>query len=460
MRSELTSALRDSYLDTYSYDKAGNVTTHTSASAITSYGFFRGDLMTSASSTNGGDNFASIWNNNGNLTSVSAPAKSLVYNWDNKLRSATNGPNSISLKYDPMGNRVYKSSSAQGTRKYIVDIAGGLPTILMEVDPCTSSLTKAYIYANGEILVQHNGDDCMANRCFYLHDRLGSVRQVISYMTNGLVLNSYTYGSFGEMIAAECAETIDNPFKFTGQYYDFEIGQYYLRARQYDPQLMRFTGRDSVNGKLAEPITLHRYLYCGNEPISRIDPDGRYAITLSGSPSGSMTFGDMYGAISGMPCEKYTGNALASIASYYLLIMPLEVMNSHLMIAGTFGGGIIAAKDESVKGWNKGWSFGGMFYRAAGGAIASSTGGSLTLNFGYSSKAQNVKDLAGRYKEVGGSVSGGVPLWLGGVFSNFAGGFSYAEGDNGVDLWTLSLGTGSRGWEGHVYGGYTSVTEW
>jgi hypothetical protein len=42
----------------------------------------------------------------------------------------------------------------------------------------------------------------------------------------------------------------------------------------YDPQLMRFTGRDPVKGDGQEPITLHKYLYCGNEPINRIDPKG------------------------------------------------------------------------------------------------------------------------------------------------------------------------------------------
>jgi hypothetical protein len=92
-----------------------------------------------------------------------------VYNWDNKLRHAEAQYNTIDLKYDPMGNRVYKASSTQGTRKYIVDISGGLPTILLEIDPCTSSLKKTYVYANGEILAQHDGDVSVA-RYFYLND--------------------------------------------------------------------------------------------------------------------------------------------------------------------------------------------------------------------------------------------------------------------------------------------------
>ena len=116
------------------------------------------------------------------------------------------------------------------------------------------------------------------DRYFYLHDRLGSVRQISHYNRS-----SYTYGPFGEMFATECTENTDNPFKFTGQYYDSEIGQYYLRARQYDPQLMRFTGRDPADGKNEIPLSLHKYLYCEGNPVNKWDPSG-HQIILPPSP--------------------------------------------------------------------------------------------------------------------------------------------------------------------------------
>jgi RHS repeat-associated protein len=61
---------------------------------------------------------------------------------------------------------------------------------------------------------------------------------------------------------------------FTGQWYDDEIDQYYLRARMYDPYLARFTGRDPVLGRFEEPLSLHRYLYCRNDPVNLVDPNG------------------------------------------------------------------------------------------------------------------------------------------------------------------------------------------
>jgi RHS repeat-associated protein len=121
---------------------------------------------------------------------------------------------------------------------------------------------------------------------FYFHDRLGSVRQIID--TSGNVENRYTYRPFGESYddEGEVEETITNPFKFTGQYFDAEIDEYYLRARQYDPHIGRFTSRDPVFGKFREPLTLHMYLYCLNNPTNLVDPNGLWSIwgLLVGEP--------------------------------------------------------------------------------------------------------------------------------------------------------------------------------
>ena len=237
----------------YSYRKDGNLESRTINSSTTSF-TYDGDLMESAS----GDN-TELW-----------------WNWDGKLRSATKGTKNISIKYDPMGNRVLKDSNEAGEhkyRKYIVDISGDLPTILLELDATDYTVRKIYMYANSQIIAQHDGNDTDP-RYFYLHDRLGSVRQIID--SSGNVKNCYTYQPFGELFDTETTENISNPFKFTGQYYDTEIAQYYLRARQYDPALMRFTSRDPVRGDFKEPLTLHQYLYCLNDPINKQDPSGLF----------------------------------------------------------------------------------------------------------------------------------------------------------------------------------------
>ncbi len=144
-----------------------------------------------------------------------------------------------------------------------------LPVILMELDPQNNmAVKKTYIYANGQILAQHDGPHT-ASKYFYLHDRVGSIRQIIDTSILVNVKNFYTYNPFGETI--ESGGSLANSFMFTGQYYDSEIGEYYLRARQYDPHIARFTARDPVFGQFQEPLTLHRYLYCGNDPLNRLD---------------------------------------------------------------------------------------------------------------------------------------------------------------------------------------------
>jgi len=180
---------------TFDYDSLSQLK-HAYMSRIDGMGYWNGDYvyynngdMTSRTITGSGQiNFTYNGNEmrtieannlsydeNGNLTTGRKDANtsvSLAYNWDNKLRSATVGANSISLKYDPAGNRIQKNSSVAGNRKYIVDVVGELPVILLEIDSADMSVKKGYIYANSQILAQYNG----ADKYYYLHDRLGSVR--------------------------------------------------------------------------------------------------------------------------------------------------------------------------------------------------------------------------------------------------------------------------------------------
>jgi hypothetical protein len=46
---------------------------------------------------------------------------------------------------------------------------------------------------------------------------------------------------------------------------------------------MRFTSRDPVFGKFEQPMTLHKYLYCQNDPINRIDSTGLTTYHITGT---------------------------------------------------------------------------------------------------------------------------------------------------------------------------------
>lgn len=66
-----------------------------------------------------------------------------------------------------------------------------------------------------------------------------------------------------------------NPFLFQGQQFDPFSGDYYLRARYYDPTMGRFLSQDPLEGNDNDPVSLHRYLYASADPVNRIDPGGK-----------------------------------------------------------------------------------------------------------------------------------------------------------------------------------------
>jgi len=154
--------------------------------------------------------------------------------------SASKGSDSITARHDPKGNRLWRAGT--NTRKYILDIAGKLPVILCELDASDGSLTDSYVYADAQVLCHHEYGSAGAidYTYWYVHDRLGSVRLMIGYDgVDAYVENHYTYAPFGQTL--ESSENTYNPFQFTGQWHDQETSEYYLRARMYDPTMMRFT---------------------------------------------------------------------------------------------------------------------------------------------------------------------------------------------------------------------------
>ena len=131
----------------------------------------------------------------------------MKWNWAGKMRSATAGSDTIKLKYDPLGRRVYRQSDDGSTtvkRHYIMANINGLSQILLEIDVDDPNIIeKAYVYADNQVLLQYDGDpnDSATKKYFYLHDRLGSIRMILDEEKN--VEHRYTYKPFGEALASK-----------------------------------------------------------------------------------------------------------------------------------------------------------------------------------------------------------------------------------------------------------------
>jgi RHS repeat-associated protein len=71
-------------------------------------------------------------------------------------------------------------------------------------------------------------------------------------------------------------KTVENRFGFAGEMMDAVTGQYYLRARFYNPVIARFLSEDTYYGD-----GLNLYAYCHNNPVGYVDPSGHEGLICS-----------------------------------------------------------------------------------------------------------------------------------------------------------------------------------
>ena len=85
-----------------------------------------------------------------------------------------------------------------------------------------------------------------------------------------IAVNTYSYDAFGSSIAQ--TGTTANKYLYTGEQFDPSLRLYNLRSRYYDPTISRFVTMDIYPGANYDPASLHKYLYCHNDPINKLDP--------------------------------------------------------------------------------------------------------------------------------------------------------------------------------------------
>ena len=136
------------------------------------------------------------------------------------------------------------------------------------------SVYEADVYVRGTGLISsrafYNG--MTSDVTYYLQNAHGDVVNLTS--ETGDKTKTYRYDAFG--VEKNSDENDENPFRFSGEYFDKETGTIYLRARYYDPEIGRFISRDTVTGTANDPLSLNLYTYCRNNPIPLNDPDGHF----------------------------------------------------------------------------------------------------------------------------------------------------------------------------------------
>ena len=105
---------------------------------------------------------------------------------------------------------------------------------------------------------------------FYHSDHLGSTSYITDAKANITQFDAYL--PYGELLVDEHSSSEDMPYKFNGKELDQETGLYYYGARYYDPRVSLWMSIDPMYEKYPN---FSSYIYCINNPVKLIDPDGR-----------------------------------------------------------------------------------------------------------------------------------------------------------------------------------------
>ena len=107
--------------------------------------------------------------------------------------------------------------------------------------------------------------DCPLDEFYYFHnDHLGTPQRITDQ--TGTIVWSANYMPFGEAIIT--TNTITNPFRFPGQYYDQETGLHYNYFRYYDTGIGRYLRPDPIELAINQ-LTIRQLLLKNNTRLNR-----------------------------------------------------------------------------------------------------------------------------------------------------------------------------------------------
>ena len=213
------------------------------------------------------------YDNKGNVTSLGnlsmaydASDQPTIVTGDATGGSGSSGMATANYWYD--GNLKRVKSITNGKTIYNVYLSDGT---LIFIDNIATGKKTEYIKGPQGTLARIE-----AGVITYLHpDHLGSAQSGTT--ASGTVLWREKYTPYGESLLNPAAN--DNQAGFTGHIKDSDTGLINMQARFMDPSIGRFLSIDPVGFmETGQPGQFNRYAYTWNDPINRIDPDGRYSL--------------------------------------------------------------------------------------------------------------------------------------------------------------------------------------
>jgi RHS repeat-associated protein len=187
--------------------------------------------------------------------------------------------------YDANDERILVIDSVSGRQRYV--LRNGDNKVARELTFLPSSnqwtLAKDYVYRGGTLMASFSGTQATPDRHYHV-DHLGTTRVVTD--AAGFRLALHTYWPFGP--EADGSESDSERLKFTGHERDATPGTTpgfdldYMHARYYDANAGRFLAVDPtwVSADKGDPQSWNRYAYVGNDPVNKIDPDGKNPVGM------------------------------------------------------------------------------------------------------------------------------------------------------------------------------------
>ena len=208
--------------------------------------------------------FTYTYDNNGNLIQKTDKATNettdYTYDAENQLiRIDLPGGSVAQYRYDALGRRIEKDVDGAITR-YVYDGED----MLLEFDGTNTQIAR-FTHGPGidEPLIMARGGQSL----FYQADGLGSIIDLTD--TNGVIVQSYVYDSFGNI--KQQVGALLNPYTYTGREIDTESGLCFYRARYYDSITGRFINEDPIGFAAGDD---NFYGYVQNNPVIFVDPFG------------------------------------------------------------------------------------------------------------------------------------------------------------------------------------------
>ena len=276
---------------TYNYDQSGNITTITDKSVA------KNNQQTATDSTvqmeydsvnrlikyNGKD---VRYDADGNMIYGPLNGEMAMFTYDcrNRLTQVTtDSGETTQYAYDAenVSTKVIKNAGTQKetVTTYVTDsVSHELSRVLETTTTDKIGKTETILYTYGNGLVAQEKSACTAEESHatgeylvYHFNHLGSTTAVTDEA--GEIKYTYTYNIFGKLLSGNYGEV---EFLFNGQYgvASDANGLYYMSARYYNIDIMRFINQDILIGSIDSSQSLNRYAYVEGNPVNFLDPFG------------------------------------------------------------------------------------------------------------------------------------------------------------------------------------------